>query len=46
MTYIMPLVILGASGIEITVVSGPVALQRGGALAHESLCASSISLAI
>jgi len=38
MTYIMPLVIIGATNTDVTVVSGPVALRRGGALAH-SPCA-------
>jgi len=46
MIYVMPLVILGVNGIEITVVSGPVAFRRSGALAHKSLCVSSISLAL
>ena len=31
MTYIMALVIEGASNTQITVVNGPVALRRGGA---------------
>ena len=34
MIYVMPLVIVGVNGTEITVVNGPVALRRGGALAH------------
>jgi hypothetical protein len=32
MTYIMPLVIMGVTSTQITVVNGPVALRRGGAL--------------
>lgn len=31
MTYIMPLLVVGVSSTAINVVTGPVALQRGGA---------------